>query len=150
MFYEDSKSKNCWIKAILEIGIGLIFLGLIIYIIGVLFMLDRGLLAIGNVWYMLLKFIDIFPHGNNFSYRGKKYLFILFKEIKATRKRFLLFRFLDDYHGLVYVYSLRICSLNVWAIPLVQVIPNYNIGLCANSTSNRTVPQEVTISPLNS
>jgi len=50
MFYEDSKSNhnddddNC-----IEIGIGLIVLGLIIYCLGVFLFLDRGMLAIGNV-----------------------------------------------------------------------------------------------------
>ena len=33
----------------LAIGVGLIFLGLVMYIIGVMMFLDRGFLAIGNV-----------------------------------------------------------------------------------------------------
>ena len=33
----------------LEIGIGLIVVGMVFYSLGVLFLLDRGFLAIGNV-----------------------------------------------------------------------------------------------------
>ena len=52
MFYEDSRS-NILLSNIynLEIGIGLILIGLFLYSIGVMFFLDRGLLAMGNVIY---------------------------------------------------------------------------------------------------
>ena len=33
----------------LAIGIGLIVLGLVVYVIGIMFFLDRAMLAIGNV-----------------------------------------------------------------------------------------------------
>jgi hypothetical protein len=51
MFYEDSKSKDCgWLICVsIEIGIGLILIGLVMFSIGIVFFLDRGLLAIGNV-----------------------------------------------------------------------------------------------------
>ena len=43
MFYEDSKS----------IGIGLILLGLFLYFLGVFLLLDRALLAIGNLSFLM-------------------------------------------------------------------------------------------------
>ena len=50
MFYEDSKSKVLTLLMTpLEISIGLIVLGLLIYALGVFMFLDRGMLAIGNV-----------------------------------------------------------------------------------------------------
>ena len=48
MFYEDSKSIINIYKYI-EISIGLILIGLIMFIMGMVFLLDRGFLAIGNV-----------------------------------------------------------------------------------------------------
>ena len=43
MFYEDSK----------KIGIGLIFLGLALFILGTVMFLDRGFLAIGNMSFLM-------------------------------------------------------------------------------------------------
>jgi hypothetical protein len=49
LLYEDNKSKRIVSLKNIAIGIGLIVVGLFIYILGVMFFLDRGLLAIGNV-----------------------------------------------------------------------------------------------------
>ena len=43
LFYDDNK----------KIGIGLIVIGLIFYFMGMLFMLDRGFLAIGNLAFIM-------------------------------------------------------------------------------------------------
>ncbi len=69
MFYEDSKSINLFsFYLLLEIGIGLICLGLMIYSIGVFMFLDRGLLAIGNVRnHMPLIIADIILDGSSLS-----------------------------------------------------------------------------------
>jgi hypothetical protein len=56
MFYEDSKSRSLiWVTSFVEIGIGLIVLGLMIYTIGVFLFLDRAMLAIGNVKKILIE-----------------------------------------------------------------------------------------------
>lgn len=56
MFYEDSKSRSLiWLTSFVEIGIGLIVLGLMIYTIGVFLFLDRAMLAIGNVKKILIE-----------------------------------------------------------------------------------------------
>ncbi len=56
MFYEDSKSRShIWLTSFVEIGIGLIVLGLMIYTIGVFLFLDRAMLAIGNVKKILIE-----------------------------------------------------------------------------------------------
>jgi len=49
MFYEDNQSKLSKYAHISEIGVGLIGIGFIFYFLGVLWFLDRGFLAIGNV-----------------------------------------------------------------------------------------------------
>lgn len=49
MFYEDNQSKSPKNADITEIGVGLIGIGFIFYFLGVLWFLDRGFLAIGNV-----------------------------------------------------------------------------------------------------
>ena len=43
MFYEDSK----------KIGVGMIVIGLVFYVLGVVFLLDRGFLCIGNLSFIL-------------------------------------------------------------------------------------------------
>ena len=43
LFYDDSK----------KIGIGLMCVGLVFYALGVMFLLDRGLLAIGNIAFIM-------------------------------------------------------------------------------------------------
>lgn len=54
MFYEDSKSKclshvSAAANVNIEIGIGLILIGIIFFILGIFFFLDRALIVIGNV-----------------------------------------------------------------------------------------------------
>ena len=62
----------------LEIGIGLILIGLIIYLIGVCLILDRGMLAIGNVNIFYCNYgIDIFPNGYYCVDRTQKHAPIL-------------------------------------------------------------------------
>ena len=43
LFYDDSK----------KIGIGLIFVGLVFYTFGIMFLLDRSMLAIGNISFIM-------------------------------------------------------------------------------------------------
>ena len=43
LFYDDSK----------KIGIGLVVIGLIFYFFGIMFLLDRSLLAIGNISFIM-------------------------------------------------------------------------------------------------
>ena len=51
LFYDDNK----------KIGIGLIVIGLIFYFLGLLFMLDRGFLAIGNLAFIMGLVVVIGP-----------------------------------------------------------------------------------------
>ena len=43
LFYDDNK----------KIGVGLVVIGLVFYVLGVLFFLDRGFLAIGNLAFIM-------------------------------------------------------------------------------------------------
>ena len=63
LFYDDSK----------KIGIGLIIVGLIFYSLGVIFFLDRGLLAIGNIAFIMGLVVAIGPQHTVgfFSREGK-------------------------------------------------------------------------------
>ena len=90
MFYEDSRS-NILLSNIynLEIGIGLILIGLFLYSIGVMFFLDRGLLAMGNVIYYFriqsqYLYIDVFHYGSHSFDRFKEYFNVFWQEIKAN------------------------------------------------------------------
>ena len=51
LFYDDNK----------KIGIGLIVIGLVFYFLGMLFMLDRGFLAIGNLAFIMGMVILVGP-----------------------------------------------------------------------------------------
>ena len=63
LFYDDSK----------KIGVGLILIGLVFYFLGILFMLDRGFLCIGNLSFIMGLVVLVGPAntGSFFLRKGK-------------------------------------------------------------------------------
>ena len=63
LFYDDSK----------KIGIGLIVIGLVFYMLGVVFFLDRGFLCIGNMAFLMGLVVVVGPQGtvSFFTRQGK-------------------------------------------------------------------------------
>jgi len=63
LFYDDSK----------KIGVGLIMIGLVFYMLGILFFLDRGFLCIGNLSFIMGLVVVVGPQGTMsfFMRKGK-------------------------------------------------------------------------------
>ena len=53
LFYDDSK----------KIGVGLIIIGLVFYLLGILFFLDRGFLCIGNLAFIMGLVVVVGPQN---------------------------------------------------------------------------------------
>ena len=131
-FTKILKVISIWVTWI-EIGIGLIIIGLAIYSVGIFFFLDRGMLAIGNVL-ITVNFLDILYHGHNRIDRVKKHSSVLRQENQNPRHRVLFHWLCHDRCRLVYVHFPRIYRLNVRTISAVQILLNHHTRLRLNTS----------------
>ena len=100
LFYDDNK----------KIGIGLILIGLVFYFLGMLFMLDRGFLAIGNLAFIMGLVILVGPANTvGFFMRKNKMVgsacfFIGFVMIVIGWFGFTFFGFMMQLYGLFLLF----------------------------------------------
>ena len=112
----------------IEIGIGLIVLGLLIYTIGVFLFLDRAMLAIGNVRRTKIykgDCIDLFLNGSSGSRRAQERSRVFHQIIKNTRLYLLLCRFLNYHDWVVDVHIGGLPVIDVGHLPLVPILPRH-------------------------
>lgn len=128
----------------IEIGIGLIVLGLLIYTIGVFLFLDRAMLAIGNVTKLKInnEFIDLLLNGSGGSRRSQERSWVLHQIFKNTRFYLFLCRFLNYHDRLVDVHIDRLPVLDVGYIPLIPVFPRHHHDLRSVPPYNRGLPKD--------
>ena len=100
LFYDDNK----------KIGIGLIVIGLVFYFLGLLFLLDRGFLAIGNLAFIMGLVIIVGP-ANTVAFfmrktkmKGSACFFAGFLMIVIGWFGFTFFGFLLQLYGLFLLF----------------------------------------------
>ena len=140
MFYEDSRSTY-FISSFLEIGIGLILVGIILYSIGVVFFLDRGLLAMGNVIILANEYADVFSQRSGCPHRFEECYDVLWQEVKDPRQRFLLCRLHHDRCWLVPFHFVWLLGSNVRTLLAIPLIHIDNIRILLDAASNRAFPK---------
>ena len=129
-------------KFVLEIGIGLIILGLIVYILGIFLFLDRGMLAIGNVIeHFLSHTIDLIFDGSSGACRIQECLGFLYEVIKGERQRVLLPGTSLYHHWMVHVHNSRVCLSTLRRVSLIQIVPGNNIDLRTESPRDWRLPK---------
>ena len=118
------------------------------FILGVVMLLDRGFLAIGNVIFSLYKsimivLVDFIFNGHCSTNRNKKYTRILHKEEQNIWKHILFLRVHNDNNWMVFVYLSRICFINIWHIYAFPFFHHYNICLLLNTPHYWTISQNI-------
>ena len=100
LFYDDNK----------KIGIGLIVIGLVFYFLGLLFMLDRGFLAIGNLAFIMGLVILVGP-SNTVAFfmrktkmKGSLCFFVGFLMIVVGWFGFVFLGFMMQLYGLYLLF----------------------------------------------
>ena len=128
---------------LIEIGIGLILVGLFLYTLGVVLFLDRGLLAMGNVSLCYDKVLDVILEWGSCSDRSTQYYDVFRQEIETSRQCLLFPGFPYDSDWLVPLHSAWLPCLDVWTLPTIQIFHLNDIRLLPDSPSHWPLPKQV-------
>ena len=115
---------------------------------GVLFFLDRSLLAIGNVPQSL--FVDFVFDGNDFLGGAEINVVFFRKAVEVAGERLLLPRLYVDNNRLAFLHSLRLSLRTLRHVPSLPLFYCNYLCIHANFARDRPVPADVSLDSLSS